>query len=234
MGLKFTGEFWIPGATPKRIEEDHVERYRFASQFVKRKTVLDIACGVGYGSKILMQAGALRVDGVDISEELIGHARCNYKMENIRFLVGDVCSYKADVSYDIIICLETIEHLKDYNKALSTIYSLLRKDGLLIISSPNRLITSPDAKSIKTNPDNKFHIREFTIEELGSLLRGHDFEIYESDIFGQRQQRYFKNRYLQRIYKNIFSPDALSSPVVTRVGKRMPRYFIIIARKTDV
>lgn len=234
MVLKFTGEMWIPGATPKRIEDDHIERYRFASQFVKGKTVLDIACGAGYGSKILAQAGALRVDGVDISEDLIVYAKSNYRVSNLRFLIGDICSYKADVSYDVIVCFETIEHIRDYNKSLANLYSLLTNDGLFLISSPNRLITSQQAKSIKSKPDNRFHIQEFTIEELKSALEGHGFEMSNLDIFGQRQQKYFRNEYLQRIYKKFFKPDKLCSPVVTKVHRRMPRYFIIVARKRNI
>lgn len=231
MELNFTGEVCIPGVTPKRIEDDHIERYRFASQYVKGKIVLDIACGVGYGSKILAEAGALRIDAVDVSEDLIAYAKCNYKKENIHFLVGDICAYKTDILYDIIVCFETIEHIEDYNKALSNLYSLFRKGGLLLISSPNRLITSPNAKTIESKPDNKFHVREFTIEELKAVLKGHGFEIQDSDIFGQRQQMYFKNKCLRRIYKRIFNPDELANPVVTRIRNRMPRYFIIVSRK---
>lgn len=232
MELNFTGEVWVPGVTPKRIEDDHIERYRFASQFVKGKIILDIACGVGYGSKVLAQAGSLRVDAVDISKDLIAYGTHNYKMENIRFIVGDIRLYKTDVLYNIIVCFETIEHIEDYNKALSNLYSLLSKGGLLVISSPNRLITSPEAKTIKSKPDNKFHVCEFTIEELKSILEDHGFEIYDSDIYGQRQQWYFRNKYLQSIHKKLFNPDEMCSPVVTKVGKKMPRYFIIVARKT--
>ena len=58
-----------------KIEEDHLARYDFACKFVNRKKVLDIACGMGYGSKMLSKAGALCVDGVDISEEAIEYAK---------------------------------------------------------------------------------------------------------------------------------------------------------------
>lgn len=233
MDLEFTGEYFIPGKSPKRIEEDHIERYRFATQFVNGKTVLDIAWGVGYGSRTLAEAGTLRVDGVDISEDLISYAKCNYQMKNIPFLVGDISEYKTDELYDVITCFETIEHVEDYRRALSNLYSLLNNDGLLIISTPNRLITSPYAKSINDKPSNKFHVREFTIEEFESTLKDHGFLIDGSDIFGQRQQRYFSNTYLRRIYKNLFSPDDRFSPVLTRVGKLMPRYFVVVARKVN-
>ena len=195
MHLKFTGEYFIPEKSPKKIEEDHVERYKFAAQFVNGKTVLDIACGVGYGSGILAEAGALRVDGVDISEDVINYAKCNYQMDNISFLIGDISEYKTNKPYDVITCFETIEHVEHYRTVLSNLYLLLNNYGLLIISSPNRLITSPYAKSIKDKPSNKFHVREFTVAELGSALSDHGFVVDGSVIRGQRQQRYFANGY---------------------------------------
>ena len=51
--MEFTGERVIEGKTPQRIWVDHVTRYEFSAKYAKGKTVLDIACGTGYGSRIL-------------------------------------------------------------------------------------------------------------------------------------------------------------------------------------
>jgi len=231
--MKFTGEYCIPGASPKRIEDDHVERYRFAAQFVSAKTVLDIACGVGYGSKLLADAGASKVDGVDISKELIEYAKRNYHAENVSFRVADICEYKVDRLYDVIACFETIEHVEDYESALSNLRSLLANAGLLLISSPNRIITSPHAKSIKDKPSNMHHVREFTIEELKSALERRGLLVNESDVFGQRGQRHFRNRLVRRIYKMLRNPEERPSPAVARVSNLAPRNFVIVARKPE-
>ena len=50
---EFTGERVVEGTTPDRIWSDHVARYEFANRYVKDKTVLDIACGTGYGGRAL-------------------------------------------------------------------------------------------------------------------------------------------------------------------------------------
>jgi ubiquinone biosynthesis O-methyltransferase len=233
VNMKFTGECFIPGKSPKRIEDDHIERYKFATKFVNGKKVLDIACGVGYGSRILAEAGASRVEGVDISEDVIHYAKYNYQMHKISFQKGDISNYKNDNIYDVIVCFETIEHVLDFRKALSNLYSLLKNSGLLLISSPNRLITSPLTASMNDRPSNEFHIREFTIKELESLLKEHGFTVEGADVFGQRQQRYFCNRYLRKTYKKLFNPDACFSPALTRVEKLAPRYFVIVARKVN-
>jgi len=203
----------------------------FASRFVPGKTVLDAGCGAGYGSKILSQAGAIRVDAVDIREDLIKHARQNYGASNINFTAGDIRAYRSDAPYDVIVCFETIEHIKEYDRVLSALYTLLRRGGELLISSPNRLIASPSAMSIDDAPDNKFHIREFTVNELRAALENHGFEVRDPDIFGQRQQLYSKNVFLQKVYRRLMNPDENSSPAVTRVNDLTPRYFIIIAKR---
>jgi ubiquinone biosynthesis O-methyltransferase len=233
MTLAFTGEYFIPGEAPKRLEEDHTERYRFAAEFVRGKTVLDIACGVGYGSKYLANAGALRVDGVDITEDVIDYAKLNYQVDRISFTIGNIYDFKSDISYDVITCFETIEHVKDYRIALSNLYSLLNKNGVLLISTPNRLITSPRAKSLNDKPSNKYHVQEFILDEFKMELQNHNFRIDKDGIFGQRQQRYFRNKYCRMAYNKFFKTKERASPAVTPVQKLMPRYFLIVARKLD-
>lgn len=217
----FTGQQFIPGKASSRIEQDHFERYKFTSQFVKDKNVLDIACGVGYGSKILKEVGA-NVDGVDISEEAINYARTNYP--GINFLVSDAINYIPNKKYDVIVSHVTIEQIKDYRTALENFYNWLIPNGLLIISSPNRIITSP------TSITHLFHAQEFTTKEFGDELERCGFAVV--GLYGQRFQRYFKNRYLTRIYKKLFKPDKTSSPMVSEFRSNLePRYFIIQARK---
>ena len=56
---RFTGEYFVPGASGERIEADHMERYRFASRYAGEKAVLDIACGTGYAAPLFIEAGAI-------------------------------------------------------------------------------------------------------------------------------------------------------------------------------
>ncbi|MFC1548559.1 class I SAM-dependent methyltransferase [Candidatus Omnitrophota bacterium] len=231
MDLNFTGETYIPGKTPKRIEDDHLERYRFASRFVKGKYVLDIACGAGCGSRMLAEAGASSVDAVDISDDLIKYAICNYAAPSISYIQDNIYSFNPGELYDVIVCFETIEHVDDYNKALSNLYSLLKEGGVLLISSPNRLISSPKAKALGDKPVNIYHVNEFTIEELRTILEENRLKVSSREIFGQRHRIYFKNDYLRKIYEKLFKPDECFSPVISRVKMLMPKYFLIIARK---
>lgn len=226
--MNFTGEYCVIGQTPKRIVDDHVERYRFAAQFVPGKRVLDLACGTGYGSRMLAGAGAKEVIGVDISKEVVAYARKTFGMERVSFATGDICTFKTGQAFDVITCFETIEHVENYSGALGNLKVLLGSAGLLLISSPNRIITSPKAHSLGSKPKNPYHKQEFIIPELREALHRQGFAV--DGAFGQRQRRHFQNSILRKLHAGIFKPNVRSSPEVKPVNDLVPRYFLMVAR----
>lgn len=128
------GERYDPNILKKfGIEDPHqAARYHFAKTITKNKSVIDIACGTGYGSAILADE-ANSVIGVDISPISIAYANKHYKKEKINFIIDDFfsCQQKADVA----ISFETIEHLKsDLNKTVN--HLLLLANELVICSVP--------------------------------------------------------------------------------------------------
>lgn len=231
MALVFTGERMIPGISPKRIEDDHLARYRFATRYVYNRYILDIACGTGYGTRMLLDGGATYVDGVDIDEEAISFAQETYGASQISYYTEDICSFNHGRKYDVVVSFETIEHVPDYSCTLSNLYNLLHDRGILIISSPNRLITSPTATSFKDKPDNTFHTHEFSIPELTAILAEHRFTVRRNNIFGQRQQLFFGNNYITKIYNYTFNPMFRADAEVKPITRMSPRYFIIVAEK---
>lgn len=231
MKAKLTGEYCIPGVTSSRIVDDHIERYKFAAKFIKGKRVLDIACGTGYGSQMLAKKGAKEIHAVDNNKEVIAYAKKNFKNKRVKFIISNILKYSSKKPYDTIVCLETIEHIKEDKKALLNLYKLLAKKGNLIISSPNRLITSPEALSISSKPLNHFHVREYTVKELESLLKSVGFNVRKVDIYGQRLRIYFKYSYLRKIYDLILNPDYRSNSSLKHLSFLIPRYFTIRAHK---
>lgn len=231
--LNFTGEYFIPGKSGDRIEADHIERYRFACRYAKGKAVLDIACGVGYSGPNFIEAGAFSYDGVDINENLIEYAKNNYSFESINYLVGDICKFSNNKMYDLITCYETIEHVKNFEAAIKNLHSLLKPGGLLLISSPNRTVTSPNALTINDKPSNEFHTQEFIPGELLSILNKNGFSADTSNLYGQRQRRKaYRNRYYRKIIYTLFgNPDIKTSPEVTKVVDEIPRYLVVVATK---
>lgn len=231
--INFTGEYFIPGKSGERIESDHIERYHFACRYAKGKAVLDIACGVGYSGAMFIEAGAVSYDGVDINDKLIEYAKKIYGSDLINYFIGDICKFSNHKTYDLISCYETIEHVEKYEAAIKNLYSLLNRGGTLLISSPNRIVTSPNAATLKDKPSNEFHTQEFIPDELISLLNKNGFIADKSNLYGQRQRiKVYRNRYYRKIvYTLSGNPDIKTSPEVTPVTNKLPRYFVIVASK---
>lgn len=230
--INFTGEFFVPGKSGERIELDHLERYRFACQYAKGKSILDIACGFGYSGPLFIDAGATTYEGVDINPQLVANANSIYGSGCIKYRNGDIISYDSDRQFDVISCFETIEHVADYCGALTNLHRLLKPDGVLLISSPNRIVTSPNAKKLSDKPSNPYHTQEFTIEELRFELGSIGFSVETGNIFGQRQQCLIKNKFLSTLHDRIFGdPCVTTSPKVSLIQKKTPRYFIAVAHK---
>jgi len=145
----------------KFLFQEHTIRYLFASQFTTSKSVLDAACGSGYGSAILSKSGATKVVGIDNSSEAIDYCEKNYKKENLEFKKNNCEKITLDTTFDVVVSFETIEHLKNQDNFLTEVKRVLKDDGIFIVSTPNT-DTYPS--------DNPFHYKEFTESEFKLFL----------------------------------------------------------------
>jgi SAM-dependent methyltransferase len=163
----FTGERFLPECTGE-IWAEHWHRYLFAARHVAGKDVLDAACGEGYGSAWLARH-AKSVTGLDIDVPTIASARAKYAAPALRFEVGSVAAMPfANASFDCAVSFETLEHLAEQDAMLAELRRVLRPDGVLIISTPNRLEYTD-----KRNFRNEFHVHELYEDEFRALLAGH-------------------------------------------------------------
>ncbi len=165
--IEKTGERPIPEqpGTLRGVEMDNLTRYAFALTYVENKTVLDCACGVGYGTR-LMAAKANFVQGWDYSAQSIEVARQHYSVPNSRFDVVDAEKIlPKTVVYDTVVSFETIEHLANGDHFLLEIRQILKPDGTLVISTP-----FIDYRGFSGWA---FHKREYTRRQLCFLLRRH-------------------------------------------------------------
>ena len=110
---------------------------------------------------------------------------------------------------------------------LSELQRVLNPQGLLIISSPNRKLTSP-GKSISDSPDNVFHVVEYSCDEFVRILLEY-FDVYE--LYGQRAINKvlflpYVEKILRRYLSRLYSPEAGSSLVEKRQTMREYRYLI--------
>lgn len=164
--MKFTGERYVPTESGE-IRHEHLHRYAWCRPVVAGKDVLDIACGEGYGSAMLAMH-ARSVKGVDIADDAIRHARATYGgVPGVEFMRGDAAQIPLpDSSIDVVVSFETIEHHDRQREMLGEIRRVLRPEGVLIMSSPNRPVYSELA-----GQRNEFHVRELDFSEFDALLR---------------------------------------------------------------
>lgn len=145
---------------------EHVARYSFALSYVKNRRVLDIACGTGYGLGFLKR-DAMSVTGVDVDIDAAREARNECDTQRTFVLLGDGTNLPfKDESFDAVTSFETLEHLHARDKFLAELKRVLKKDGRLILSTPNANYTKP----VDGKPSNPFHVFEYAPAELMAQL----------------------------------------------------------------
>jgi SAM-dependent methyltransferase len=222
--LKFTGERFLPGACGE-IWYEHWHRYHFAARLVVGREVLDVACGTGYGSALLARQ-ARHVVGADISAETIEHARALYAAaSNLEFREADCAALPfPDASFDAVVSFETIEHIEAQATFLDEVRRVLRPDGLLVLSSPNKIEYS-DRRGFA----NPYHLRELYRDALASLLAP---RFPHATWFGQRMS-FFSVVWPEQgggageVFEVAEASAADASPGHTR-----PLYFIVAASRS--
>ena len=158
--------------------------------------VLDIACGSGFGTHLIAQKKNTRVIGCDISEQTLAECKNNYSHLGLTFQYADGTTLPfQDEYFDALISFETIEHTPDYIKMLNEFNRVTKKNGLILLSTPNFTVNSPSG--IIENP---FHTQEFTFSQLNDILKS-TFKEYK--IAGQKYIRYENAKGLNKFGKLI-------------------------------
>ena len=168
--IEWTGERCVPWTDDLQVVYEHLHRYHFAAEIRPGGEVLDVGSGEGYGSAILARS-AKTVVGIDVDPASIEHSRLNHSHENLRFVQASAHELEGhfpDRSFDLVVCFELIEHVHEQQQLVATMARVLRDDGLLLISTPDR---GPYNESrAEANP---YHLRELNREEFEDLLREH-------------------------------------------------------------
>lgn len=173
---------------------------------VKDKKILDIGCATGYLGKEIKEKGAQKVCGIDISENAINEAKKNIDEAVALDIQKDELLFLENY-FDAIILSEVIEHLFLPEIAVQKIRKVLKKDGFLIITTPNFLVFSNRIKMF---------LGKFQYTESGFLDRGHiHFFTYDSLIDFIK-----KNGFVVMEENNMIHPK-----IPDFIGKRFPNLF---------
>lgn len=158
----------------KQIRADHKARYEFAAKHIERnEKVLDFACGIGYGAKIIADmSGPKEILACDISEDALIYAKKYYSSEVIEFKNNDAQNADLPSNYfDTVVSFETIEHIPKPEVFLKSIFDSLKAGGRFICSSPNE-------DFLEWSKDQfPFHCRHYTKLEFCELLTNAGFNV---------------------------------------------------------
>jgi len=172
----------------------------------QRFNILDAGCGRGYIDFKLKESANkdynLQVTGIDKYKPAIDFANTRKKFLNrddCSFELMDVCSLRFENDFfDIVICSEVLEHLKEPRLAIKEIYRVLKKGGLAIITTPNK------REGVLNKIARVIWRRLFNFKEVG--LSGH---IEYNSVFNQEVIRHIsiKNH---KEWTRIFKQNGLS------------------------
>lgn len=212
---------------------EHVHRYFITKDFVKNKIVLDAACGTGYGSYFL-SLFADYVYGVDIDNDTILQNNKKYQKDNLKYICSSVDNLPFENNqFDIIISFETIEHVRDCYKVMSEFKRILKNNGILIISTPNKKFS--DINKIQ----NPFHIKEFYEEEFIFMID----KFFKNKIILYQMSNY-TSTIVKKYYKENGQVDLLNfnlyelkNGYITLESDKndwFKNYFIVIASDIEI
>ena len=165
------------GARPNILYSNMLDQMRYfeALEFIKEKDVLDIACGVGWGSYLMSKSGAKTVKGIDLSENALMCAEKYYKLKNINYILGDALRIPLDSeSIDVIVSLETFEHIENVSSFVNELHRVARNNSLLILSTPNGYCCKND---INRKPENPYHFQEYLRKDIENIFSQDKWEI---------------------------------------------------------
>ena len=182
------GDWWDPNGSeamlhklnPVRLKyiRDQVDQHWQCDECARRplegKTALDVGCGAGLLAEPLARLGA-QVTGLDASAALINVAREHARQSGleINFHDGDVAELEGQ--FDLVTCMEVIEHVADPAAFVTALAGRLAPNGLLIMSTPNatgwsKLLTITIAEGLGRVPRGTHDFAKFIAPDRLKLL----------------------------------------------------------------
>jgi 2-polyprenyl-3-methyl-5-hydroxy-6-metoxy-1,4-benzoquinol methylase len=161
---------------------------------------LDLGCGDGYGTKML-SGSAKKTIGLDIDKTAVESANRKYAGGMCSFQVYDGSIFPlSEDSCDAVIALQVIEHVKNDEKFLREVFRVLKKSGIFVLATPNRLLRLDPGMP----PWNIYHFREYSPLELKAVLGAvfADIKIFGLEISGEakniEEKRVERNKRIAR------------------------------------
>jgi ubiquinone/menaquinone biosynthesis C-methylase UbiE len=147
-------------------------------EFVKSLAPADRALDLGVGDgRLAVEIQTAKLVGADVSQVALDRARKRLPDAELVLVEPDEPLPFADNVFDLVTCIETLEHVRDVQLALSEIRRVLRPGGRLALTTP----ASARWRVLFRGVEHPFspHIRSFTRRSLRTTLESMGFHILE-------------------------------------------------------
>ncbi len=158
-------------------------RHVFAyEQFIRQTRddidVLELGFGEGYGTSMISKHCG-EITALDVNPPSVEYANETYGSQKCRFMHFDGHTIPfEDAAFDAVVSMQVIEHIEDDHAFLDELQRVLKPGGEAHLTTPNRETRlAPDQE-----PWNPFHVREYTAEELDTLLLSHFDQVTVSGV----------------------------------------------------
>ncbi|NES76289.1 MULTISPECIES: bifunctional 2-polyprenyl-6-hydroxyphenol methylase/3-demethylubiquinol 3-O-methyltransferase UbiG [Okeania] len=193
-------QWWDKNAKIYALYYLNQPRFKFFDRYVPHwqgLKVLDVGCGGGFSCEFMAKRGAI-IYGIDSSAKCIEvaqkHSGENSLDINYKIGIAESLPYENN-TFDVVICVDVLEHVSDYRQVVSEIYRVLKPGGIFLYDTINRNFQSRFMmiwlmeNLLRLIPQGVHNWDKFILpEELKELMLSLDFvevEMKGFDLFGE-------------------------------------------------
>src|SRR3989338_4808473 len=140
-------EWWNPNGPMKPLHALNPLRLQYVKKHaeLREKHVLDLGCGAGILTESLAEAGAITT-GIDMSDDTIQAAKKHAELSKLSIdyqtTNAEIFSETHQQFFDVITCMEMLEHVPDPLSIIRAIHVMLKPNGIIFFSTINRNMKS--------------------------------------------------------------------------------------------
>ncbi|MGN7479450.1 class I SAM-dependent methyltransferase [Solibacillus silvestris] len=203
------------------------------------KVILDVGCGKGDFANDCMEKGALQVDGIDISRNMIAAAKRNYKKERLHFQQAAIEDFVlSDRQYDIICSSLVLHYVADFEAVIEKISNAMRPNGIFLFSIEHPISTANKGKE-QWIKDEAGELSHFVVDRYQHEGERSQHWLVDNVVMYHRSMATIvntligSNLQIEKIIEPVPTNEAIEYLPTLQKEHRRPSFLIMRARKSN-